>query len=220
MQAIILLGPPGAGKGTLAERIRGAAGLVHVSTGDMLREAIKAGRPVGLQAQAYMLKGELVPDRVIMDVVIDRMGGEAADARFLFDGFPRTLEQARLLEAELAARGGRVVRVFLLDAPEAVLVERLSGRRVCRECGAVYHVRNIPTRVPGRCDACGGEVYQRKDDGESTVRNRLEVFRRQTAELIEYYDRQGLLRRIDAGRDRTIVQAEMLADLQDPARGR
>jgi adenylate kinase len=217
MQAIILLGAPGAGKGTLAEGLKAATDYIHVSTGDMLREAVKAGRPVGLEAKSYMEKGELVPDSVIMKIVTERLEAGAPDARYMFDGFPRTTEQARLLDEVLAAHGGRVELVFLLDVAREVLVDRLSGRRVCRNCGGVYHIRNIPSKTAGVCDACGGPLYQRPDDSEATVLNRLDVFKKQTASLIEYYDRQGLLIRVDAGRDRAVTQAEMVAILEGRA---
>jgi adenylate kinase len=220
MQAIVLLGAPGAGKGTIAEGIRSASSFVHVSTGDMLREAVKAGRPVGLEAKAFMEKGELVPDAVIMKIVTERLDQGSRDARYMFDGFPRTMEQARLLDEVLAAHQGRVEHVFLLDVPRDILVDRLAGRRVCRSCGAVYHVRNIPPKKTGVCDACGGSLYQRPDDSEETVLNRLEVFRKQTQSLIEYYERKGVLARIDAGRKKEITQTEILAVLKAPAVGR
>ena len=217
MEAIIFLGAPGAGKGTLADAVKTAAGYEHVSTGDMLREAVKAGRPVGLEARAYMEKGELVPDEVIIRIVTERLEAGSADARYLFDGFPRTPKQARMLDRVLAGRGSQVRQVFLLDVTRDVLVDRLAGRRICRRCGAVYHVRNIPSKVAGVCDACGGELYQRADDTEETVLNRLEVFRKQTESLIEYYEKKGVLVRINAGRDRERVQADILAVLRKSA---
>lgn len=219
MKAFILLGAPGAGKGTVAEGIRSAAGLVHVSTGDMLREAVKAGRPVGLEAKAYMEKGELVPDEVIVKLVTERLDAGKPDAKYLFDGFPRTERQAELLDGVLAARGARVERVFLLDAAREVLVDRLAGRRVCKNCGAVYHVRNIPPKVAGVCDRCKGPLYQRPDDTEATVLNRLEVYKKQTQSLIDYYEGQQRLVRIDAGQPRDKTQAEIIALLGGAAAG-
>ncbi len=198
MKAYILLGAPGAGKGTVAARLVGQEPLVHVSTGDMLREAVKEGRPVGLRAKAFMEKGELVPDDVILGIVRERIERDAGQKNYLFDGFPRTHEQARGLDDTLASFGARVNGVFLLSVPDAVLVDRLSGRRVCQGCGAVYHVRNMPPRVEGICDRCGGALVQRPDDREETVRNRLVVYRRQTEELIAYYRERGLLFEIDA----------------------
>lgn len=213
MRAIILLGAPGAGKGTIAEGLKASTDYIHVSTGDMLRAAVKAGKPVGLEARSYMEKGELVPDGVIMRIVTERLEEGASDAKYMFDGFPRTTEQARLLDSVLATHGGRIEHVFLLDVPRDVLVDRLAGRRVCRNCGAVYHVRNIPPRVKGICDVCRGELYQRPDDSEATVVNRLDVFKRQTQTLIEYYEKAGVLARIDAGQPRDKTEAEILAVL-------
>lgn len=199
MKAIILLGAPGAGKGTVAAGLLKTERLAHVSTGDMLREAVKEGRPVGLQAKSYMEKGELVPDEVILGIVRERIERDGGRVDYLFDGFPRTIEQARGLDAVLAEFQSRVNAVLLLNVPEDVLVSRLSGRRVCRQCGAVYHIVNIPTRRPGICDKCGGEVYQRPDDNEATVRNRLVVYRRQTEGLIAFYRERGVLFDIEAG---------------------
>jgi len=213
MKAIILLGAPGAGKGTIAEGLKGSTDYEHVSTGDMLRAAVKEGKPVGLEAKSYMEKGELVPDDVIMRIVRERLDEGGRDAKYMFDGFPRTDEQARLLDEEMAAHEGKVERVFLLDVPRDILVDRLSGRRVCRNCGAVYHVRNIPPKVEGICDVCGGELYQRPDDSESTVLNRLEVFKKQTQSLIEYYEKKGILVKLDAGQEREKTEKEILAVL-------
>jgi adenylate kinase len=213
MQAIILLGAPGAGKGTIAEGLKSATDYIHVSTGDMLRAAVKAGKSVGLEARSYMEKGELVPDDVIMRIVTERIEEDSVDAKYMFDGFPRTTEQARLLDEVLVSHGGLLKRVFLLDVPRAILVDRLAGRRVCRNCGAVYHVRNIPPRVEGVCDACGGDLYQRPDDSEATVINRLDVFKRQTQSLIDYYEKKGVLTRINAGQAKEMTEAEILSAL-------
>ena len=218
MKAIILLGAPGAGKGTIAEGIKAATDYIHVSTGDMLRAAVKAGRPVGLEAKAFMEKGELVPDNVIMKIVTERLEEGKANARYMFDGFPRTTEQARMLDDVLKSHGGRVEQVFLLDVPRAILVDRLSGRRVCKNCGAVYHIRNIPSKVAGVCDLCKGSLYQRSDDTEETVLNRLEVFKKQTQSLIDYYEKKKVLFRVDAGKKKEITQAEIVSMLKAPSR--
>ncbi len=214
MKAIILLGAPGAGKGTIAEGIKSATDYVHVSTGDMLRAAVKAGRPVGLEAKAYMEKGELVPDNVIMKIVTERLEGGKADAHYMFDGFPRTTEQALMLDEVLNRHGGRVEHVFLLDVPRDVLVDRLSGRRVCKSCGAVYHIRNIPPKVAGVCDLCQGPLYQRSDDAEETVLNRLEVFKKQTQSLIDHYERKNVLVRVDGSKKKEDTQAEIVSVLR------
>ena len=213
MKAIILLGAPGAGKGTAAEGIKAQTPYLHVSTGDMLRQAVKLGTPIGRQAEAYMKRGELVPDGVIIQVVEERLDAGTAGDAYMFDGFPRTLDQARLLDASLRKRQARVEAVFMLDAPREVLVSRLAGRRICRKCGANYHVVNIPPKRVGICDQCGGELYQRPDDMEATVANRLEVFARQTAPLVEFYDGQGVLVRVDSARDRDLTIRDIVSRL-------
>ena len=213
MNTIILLGAPGAGKGTLAEGVRAATDFIHVSTGDMLRAAIKAGTSTGLEAKAFMDKGELVPDEVILRIVRERLAQGRPTDRYMFDGFPRTLEQARGLDETLAELDGRVNQVFLLEVPTPVIVSRLSGRRICKSCGAVYHVTNIPPKVEGVCDQCGGPLYQRPDDSEETVLNRLEVYQRQTASLIDFYETKGVLVRINAGTTPRDATAELLSKL-------
>ena len=213
MKAIILLGAPGAGKGTLAEGVKNATAFIHVSIGDMLRAAIKAGSPTGLEAKAFMEKGELVPDDVILRIVGERLAQGRPDDQYMFDGFPRTLEQARRLDDVLAGLGGAVNQVFLLEVPTPVIVSRLSGRRICKSCGAVYHVTNIPSKVAGVCDQCGGPLYQRPDDSEATVLNRLEVYQRQTASLIDFYEKKGVLVRVNAGTNPQAATAELLSKL-------
>jgi len=198
MIGIILLGPPGAGKGTLAESLKDKTDFIHVSTGDMLRAAIKAESPVGLEAKAFMEKGELVPDAVILGIIKERIAQEADDVRFMFDGFPRTLEQAEGLDRLLAEIGGTLLNVVNMSVSDDILIQRLSGRRICKTCGAVYHVLNVPPKTEGICDNDGAELYQRPDDNEETVRNRLSVYENQTAPLISYYREQGLILDVDA----------------------
>ncbi len=207
-EAIILLGAPGSGKGTTAVDLTEAVSeFTHVSTGDMLRAALKAGTQVGLEAKRYMEAGELVPDEVIMKIVQERLMGGPADAHYLFDGFPRTSDQARLLDELLRTDGrGQVTHVFLLEVPRDILVDRIAGRLLCRKCGAVYHIRNLPPKKEGLCDQCGGELYQRADDNRETVINRLEVFKKQTSDLIAHYEQQGVLKRITAlQREKTLA---------------
>lgn len=216
MEAIILLGGPGAGKGTLAESLKQKTSYLHVSTGDMLRAALKSGSPVGLEAKKFMEAGELVPDSVILRIIEERIAQEPPGARFMFDGFPRTLEQAEGLEAIFERHGGTVTHVFKLDVPRKTLLQRLTGRRVCKVCGAVYHVINMPPKKEGVCDADGGELYQRADDSEETILNRLAVYERQTAPLIEHYRRDGLIRDIDAGKDARTTTDLVLAVLNPP----
>ena len=213
MQAIILLGAPGAGKGTLAEGVRNDTDYIHVSTGDMLRTAVKGGTPTGLEAKSYMEKGELVPDDVILRIVAERFSQGQASDKYMFDGFPRTLEQARQLDVTLEQHGAAVNQVFLLEVPTPVIVSRLSGRRICKGCGAVYHVTNIPPKVEGVCDQCQGPLYQRPDDSEATVLNRLGGYERQTASLIDYYEKKGVLVRINAGTTPQAATAELMSKL-------
>ena len=214
MKAIILLGAPGAGKGTIAEGVKASSPFLHVSTGDMLREAVKQGTPVGKKAEAYMKRGELVPDDIIVGIVADRLDRGKKDDAYMFDGFPRTLNQATLLDQSLASRNAKVDIVFLLEASRSLLISRLTGRRVCRACGAGFHVVNIPPKVEGVCDACGGELYQRADDQESTILNRLDVYGRQTESLISYYENRGVLVRVDSARARQETVAEILRHVE------
>jgi len=214
MNAIVLLGAPGAGKGTAAERIRTETDYKHISTGDMLREAVKAHTPVGTQAEAYMKRGELVPDSIMVCLVEERLSRGVASDKYMFDGFPRTIEQAKLLDAVLGKLNAKVDYVFYLDAPRELLLSRLTGRRICRSCGANYHVVNIPPKKAGVCDACGGELYQRSDDTEATIGTRLEVFKEQTKSLIEYYSQRGVLVRVDAAQHRDLTLKEILGRLK------
>lgn len=199
MDAIVLLGAPGSGKGTVAEDIRKSIPFVHVSTGDMLRNAISAGTSVGIQAKRFMDRGALVPDEIIVKLVAELIESGKEDTRYMFDGFPRTNAQAREFDAVLSKHGSKVSYVFLLEVARPVLVRRICGRRTCRSCGAVYNVHTKRPKVEGICDFCGSkEIYQRPDDTEETLNNRLEVFQKQTAELIEYYDQKKVLVRVDA----------------------
>lgn len=193
---VILLGAPGAGKGTQADRIRARFGLPHISTGDMLRAAVAQGTEMGLAAKKSMDAGALVPDEVVIGVVRDRLAESDAAEGFLLDGFPRTIEQAESLDAMLASTGRGVTDVLLLDVPESELVDRLAGRRLCKGCGKGYHIHFDPPKEGGACDVCEGELFQRDDDNETTVRNRLDVYRRQTEPVVGYYDRRGVLKKI------------------------
>ena len=209
MEAIILLGGPGAGKGTLAEDLRHKTAYIHVSTGDMLRAALKSGSPVGLEAKAFMEAGELVPDSVILRIIEERISKEPS-ARFMFDGFPRTIDQAEGLYRLFKKYNGVITHVFNLEVQREILLSRLTGRRICKICGASYHLTNIPPKMPGFCDADGGELYQRADDSEDTILHRLEVYEKQTAPLIAHYKRQGLVRDIAAGAPANITTAFVL----------
>ncbi len=193
---IILLGPPGAGKGTQAKLLIERLQIPQISTGDMLRAAVKDGTPLGRQARAYMDRGALVPDEVIIGLVRERLQAADCARGYILDGFPRTLAQAEALEKTLAELRLSLNHVLSLDVPSEDLVARIAGRRTCRQCGAMSHVRFSPTRRDGVCDVCGGETYQRDDDREETVRRRLAVYAEQTAPLVRFYEGRGLLRRI------------------------
>jgi len=196
MQAI-LLGPPGAGKGTQAKMLTERYGVPQVSTGDILRAAVAAGTPLGKEAKAYMDRGALVPDEVVIGIVRDRLGEPDCRKGYLLDGFPRTVAQAEALSRMLKKLGAPLPRVASLEVGEEELVKRLSGRRTCPACGELFHVESHPPRVEGICDKCGGRLIQREDDREETIRRRLQVYRKETEPLIGYYQNQGLLKTVN-----------------------
>jgi adenylate kinase len=210
---LILLGPPGAGKGTQAGLLTEDFGLPHIATGDILRAAREAETELGLLAKKYMDAGELVPDSVVIGVILERLGEDDARDGFLLDGFPRTIDQADALGSELDTNERRLTAVLLIDAPDDLVVKRISGRRVCRKEGHVYHVDFDPPKHPDRCDTDGSELDQRSDDAEATVRNRLTVYHEQTEPLIAYYEERGLLRRFDGTRTPAQVHDHIRATL-------
>ncbi len=216
---IILMGPPGSGKGTQAKLLIARLGIPQVSTGDMLRAAVKAGAPLGREAKAYMERGALVPDGVIVGLVRERLQAEDCAAGYILDGFPRTLAQAEALEAALVWLGHTVDHALCLEVPHEELVQRIAGRRTCRNCWAMYHVRFSPSKREGVCDACGGETYQREDDREETVRQRLRVYDEQTAPVIRFYDARGLLRRIPGTGEIAEIFSRMMTALGAEACG-
>lgn len=192
---IVLLGAPGSGKGTQAKRLVTRHGARQLSTGDLLRAAVAAGTPTGVQAKAAMDAGALVSDEIVLALIRDALVRDGV-RDFILDGFPRNAAQAEALETMLAELGQPLEAAVLFEVPEADLRARIAGRRTCRVCGAIYNVYTAPSRVEGVCDVCGGETYQRADDTEATVRQRLETYRAQTAPLIEWYAARGLLRRV------------------------
>jgi adenylate kinase len=197
MLNLILLGPPGAGKGTQAELLVEKYRIPHISTGDIFRAAIKEGTALGAKAQEYLDGGKLVPDEIVIGIVNERITRADCQDGFLLDGFPRTTPQAEVLDASLEKLGRGLTAVINIQVDSGVLMTRLTGRRVCRNCGAVYHKDNKPEKIPGICDHCGGEVYQRTDDSPETVAKRLQVYKEQTEPLIQYYAAKGLLLTFD-----------------------
>lgn len=193
---IVLLGPPGAGKGTQAQRLAGETGLLHISTGDMFRENVANGTELGKKAKEYMDRGDLVPDEITIGMLLERISRPDAGEGAMFDGFPRNVPQAEALDTALQQRGDRIDHALLIDVPDDELIARLSGRWICRKCGRLYHERNDPPQVTGKCDACGGELYQRDDDNPEVVRSRLEK-QKPSPDLIDHYRQAGVLKRID-----------------------
>lgn len=205
---IILLGSPGVGKGTYAERISKIYNIPQISTGDMFRGAIKNKTEIGLKAKEYMDKGELVPDDVTIGIVDERLKQDDCKNGFMLDGFPRTIPQADALSDIVV-----IDKVLDFTASEEIIIDRLSGRRICKSCGAIFHIRNIIPKVEGVCDKCGGELYQRDDDKPEAVKKRLVVYKKQTEPLIEYYTKKGILRSINA--DWPIEQVDnVIADVR------
>ena len=204
---IILMGPPGAGKGTQAEKLVELYQIPHISTGDMFRKAQKDGTELGLKAKSYMDQGQLVPDEVTVGIVKERLAEADCKDGFLLDGFPRTVQQADALDGILEELGMALDRVINIEVDKSFLVDRLTGRRVCRTCGATFHVTNKAPKVEGVCDKCGGELYQRNDDTVETVSNRLDVYAAQTAPLIDYYQSKGVMSSIDGSKSMEDVLA-------------
>ena len=202
---LLIIGAPGAGKGTVSDRIINDYELVHVSTGDMLREAVKNGTPVGLAAQGYMNRGELVPDEVIHDIIVERLSRDDVDAGFLFDGYPRTKNQAIDLDEILKQLGKKVDCVIDLEIADEDLIKRITGRRLCPDCGEIYNIYYTPSQKEGVCDKCGGTLIQRKDDNLESLQVRLSEYHKNTQPVIEYYEKMGIVRRVDASKGKDEV---------------
>lgn len=194
---IIMLGAPGAGKGTQAKQIADKYGIPHISTGDIFRANIKEGTQLGKKAKSYMDEGLLVPDELVCELVVDRIQHDDCANGFILDGFPRTIPQAEALTEALEKLGSKIDFALDIDVPDENIIERMSGRRACLNCGATYHIVNIPTKVEGICDRCGEKVVLRDDDKPETVKKRLEVYHAQTRPLIDYYKKQNVLKTVD-----------------------
>ena len=208
---LVLFGPPGVGKGTQAERLKDELQIAHVATGDLFRDNLKRETELGQLAKSYMDHGALVPDEVTIGMVRERLKEADTQTGVLFDGFPRTVAQAEALDKLLGERGGRIEKVLFIHAPDSVLLDRLGNRWTCKKCSAVYNLNSKPPQVTGICDVCGGELYQRPDDNLETQRKRIDVYAAQTAPLIEYFDRKGMLARINGQQPIEQVTADVRA---------
>lgn len=198
---IVLLGPPGAGKGTQAKLISEKYSIPHISTGDIFRKNISEKTKLGVEAKRYMDNGQLVPDQVTIDIVKDRLSKDDCKEGFLLDGFPRTVKQAEALDEFLNENHNKIDAALLIDVEEKFILERMTGRRVCPSCGASYHIRFNPPKVEGKCDACGSDLIQRKDDTEATVKERLDVYNQQTQPLVDYYKNQNTLLKVEGTKE-------------------
>ena len=214
MLRAVLLGPPGAGKGTQAAKVIEKYNVPHISTGDIFRANIKEGTELGKKAQGYINEGKLVPDELVVDLVTDRLQQDDCKDGFLLDGFPRTILQAEQLDEFLSKNGQKLDIVLNFKVRKDVLVERISGRRVCKACGASFHVVNVPPKKEGICDRCGGELIQRKDDNRETVENRINVYESETAVLIGYYEKQGVLVDFDGEKSHEEVFADVVKAIE------
>ena len=210
---IIMLGAPGAGKGTQAQMIAEQYHIPHISTGDIFRANIKNGTELGKKAKEFMDKGQLVPDELTVQLLLDRVAHDDCKDGYVLDGFPRTIPQADVLDQELTKLGDKVDYAINVDVPDENIIHRMSGRRACLKCGATYHIEHIPPKKEGICDKCGSELVQREDDKPETVKNRLSVYHEQTQPLIEYYTRKNILKTVDGTRDMKDVFSDIITIL-------
>ena len=207
---IIMLGAPGAGKGTQAKMIAEKYDIPHISTGDIFRANIKNGTELGKKAKEYMDKGQLVPDELTVEILLDRVAADDCKNGYVLDGFPRTIPQADVLDKELTKLGDKVDFAINVDVPDENIVRRMSGRRACLKCGATYHIEHIPPKQEGICDKCGSELVQRDDDKPETVQNRLSVYHEQTQPLIDYYNKKNILKSVDGTKDMQEVFSDIV----------
>lgn len=211
---IIMLGAPGAGKGTQADILSKEMNLPHIASGDLFRQALEEKTEVGLLAKSYMDKGELVPDEVAIKMILERINQPDCTSGCLLDGFPRTLHQAEVLDEALKEQGKSIDKAIYIEVPNEELVKRLSGRRLCRVCQTPYHIISSPPKTPGKCDKCGGELYQRSDDREETVKDRLNIFFAQTFPILDYYKQQNKLIRVNGNLGMQGVAREIISALK------
>ncbi len=207
---IVMLGAPGAGKGTQAKMIAEEYAIPHISTGDIFRANVKGGTPLGMEAKAYMDRGELVPDELTVRILLDRVAKDDCANGYVLDGFPRTIPQAEVLDSELEKMNDRIDFAIDVEVPDENIVRRMSGRRACLNCGATYHIEHIPPKKEGICDNCGSELVLRDDDKEETVKKRLAVYHEQTQPLIDFYNNKGVLKEVDG----TVDSAEVFAAIK------
>ncbi len=207
---IIMLGAPGAGKGTQAKRIAEKYNVPHISTGDIFRENIKNGTELGNKAKAYMEAGDLVPDELVLELIMDRFEKEDCANGYVLDGFPRTIPQAEALDEALEAKGQSIDNVIDVDVPDDHIIKRMAGRRTCAHCGAIFHLEHMPPKIEGKCDQCGGHLMMREDDLPDTVIARLKTYHEQTQPLKDYYGARGLVHSVDGTQDREVVFGEVV----------
>jgi len=210
---VVILGAPGAGKGTQADILSQQMNLPHIASGDLFRQALQEKTEVGLLAKSYMDKGELVPDEITIRMILERIDKPDCASGCLFDGFPRTLHQAEVLDKAFKEQGKSIDKAIYIEVPSEELVKRLSGRWLCRNCQTPYHAISSPPKVPGKCDKCGGELYQRSDDKEETVKERLKVFFAQTVPILDYYEKQNKLARVNGNLGIQGVASEIISVL-------
>ncbi len=216
---LILLGPPGAGKGTQAKKMVDRWNIPQISTGDILRAAVREERPLGLEAKGFMDRGELVPDRVVIGIIAERLQEEDAAGGFILDGFPRTIPQAEALQEILQSLGREIDCVLSIEVEEEKLVVRLTGRRMCRSCGESFHLVFNPPSRDGVCDRCGGDLYQRDDDKEETIRQRLAVYRQQTEPLVAFYEKKNILARVEGNDSKDLIFSRIVKAVESGCRG-